>query len=430
MRTFSSVVVGLLLTIGILSTTVSADEITDWNTIMFQVAHVAATSPLAMTRNAAIVQAAVYDAVNGIDRRFTSVHVEPAAEPGASRRAAAVQAAYATLVKLYPAQKITMLDPALTASMNAVASSSAVENSVSIARGAAWGQTVADAIWAWRSTDGIATIVPPVLGGPAAGQWRPTPPAFLPGAGPQFATVTPWVIASPSAFRPAGPAALDSARYALELNETLTIGRSNSAIRTADQTLFSQFWNSTTASYLWDQIAVSIAGARHLTLSENARLLATLNVAMADAAIGCWDAKYRFVFWRPITAIPLAASDGNGGTTADATWTPLLTTPNHPEYPSGHSCISGAAGRVLGGYFGEDVSFTVTSDAAAMAGVVRTFSSISSSTDEVKNARVFAGIHFRSACDDGQTLGVSVADDVMTRAFRPLNGRRTGQTQR
>ena len=429
MRTASSVVVGLLLT-GILATSVSADEITDWNTIMFQVAHVAGTSPLAMTRNAAIVQAAVYDAVNGIEEKFTSVHVAPGAEPGASRRAAAVQAAYATLVKLYPAQKTTMLDPALTASMTAIASGAADENSVSIARGVAWGQTVADAILAWRSTDGIATVVPPVLGGPAVGQWRPTPPAFLPGAGPQFATMTPWVIASPSAFRPAGPAALDSARYALDFNETLTVGRSNSATRTADQTLFSRFWNSTTASYLWDQIAVSIAGARHLTLSENARLLATLNVAMADAAIGCWDAKYRFMFWRPVTAIPLAASDGNGATAADATWAPLFATPNHPEYPSGHSCVSGAAAHVLASYFGDETSFTVTSDAAAMAGVVRAFASLTSSTDEIKNARVFAGIHFRLATDDGQTLGVSVAGDVQARAFLPLHGRRTGQVER
>ena len=199
MKILASLVAGLLLT-GILATSVSADEITDWNTIMFQVAKVAATSPLVMTRNAAIVQAAVYDAVNGIEERFTSIHVAPAAEPGASRRAAAVQAAYATLVKLYPAQKTTLLDPALAASMDAIASSSAAENSVSIARGAAWGQTVADAILSWRSTDGFAKVLPPALGGTATGQWRPTPPAFLPGAGLQFATMTPWVITSSSAF--------------------------------------------------------------------------------------------------------------------------------------------------------------------------------------------------------------------------------------
>ena len=139
---------------------------------------------------------------------------------------------------------------------------------------------------------------------------------------------------------------------------------------------------------------------------------------MADAGIGCWDAKYTYAFWRPVTAIPLAATDGNSGTTEDANWTPLFATPAHPEYPSGHSCISGAAGRVLSAYFGDGTSFALVSD--VMAGVTRSFSSFTAALDEIKNARVFAGIHFRAATDDGQTLGLAVGDYVLRNAMLPV----------
>jgi membrane-associated phospholipid phosphatase len=183
--------------------------------------------------------------------------------------------------------------------------------------------------------------------------------------------MTPWVILSPSQFRPLGPPALDSARYTTDFLETKSMGSFSSSIRTADQTLASLFWNASTASYYWDTIAISLGAQRHNTLSENARLLALLNVAMADAAIACWEAKYRYLFWRPVTAIPMAATDGNDDTTADPAWTPLFATPAHPEYPSGHSTVSSAAATVLSDYFGEATSFSVGSD--VMVGVVRSF---------------------------------------------------------
>jgi len=144
-----------------------------------------------------------------------------------------------------------------------------------------------------------------------------------------------------------------------------------------------------------------------------------MNVAMADAEIGCWDAKYVFTFWRPVTAIPLAATDGNPATTEDPAWTPLFATPNHPEYPSGHSCISSAATAVLADSFGEKTHFSVESD--LMPGVVRSFKSFSAALNEVKNARIFAGIHFRSATDDGQTIGASVAEYVLDHAAQPVH---------
>ena len=416
-------VLGFLLVAwaSLLTTAARADEVTDWNRIMFAAAlqAVPPTSPLVMGRNAAIVQASVFDAVNGIERRYSAIHVQPAAPPGASRRAAAVQAAYAALVRLYPSQQ-TALAQQLQASLAAIASGAAAEHSVSIARGIAWGQAVADAIWAWRSTDGFSPAPPPVTGGTAVGEWRPTPPAFLPGAGPQFAGMTPWVILSPSQFRPLGPPALDSARYTTDFLETKSMGSFSSSIRTADQTLASLFWNASTASYYWDTIAISLGAQRHNTLSENARLLALLNVAMADAAIACWEAKYHYLFWRPVTAIPLAATDGNDDTTADPAWTPLFSTPAHPEYPSGHSTVSSAAATVLSDYFGEATSFSVGSD--VMVGVVRSFPNFTAALAEIVDARVFAGIHFRSACNDGQAIGAGVGQYVVSNALQPVNG--------
>jgi hypothetical protein len=419
LKGFCLLVLGLA-TLLVASSVARADEVTDWNQIMFQAALHATppTSPLVMGRNAAIVQSAVFDAVNGIERRCSPIHVPPAAPRGASRRAAAVQAAYVTLVKLYPSQQST-LDQKRAGSLSAISSAAAAEHSVSIARGIAWGQTVADAIWAWRSSDGFTPPPPPFTGGSAVGEWRPTPPAFLSGAGPQFAYMTPWVILSPSQFRPLGPPALDSQRYATDFNETKSMGSLSSTTRTADQTLATLFWNASTASYYWDTIAVSLGAQRHNTLSENARLLALLNLAMADAAIACWDAKYHYVFWRPVTAIPLAATDGNAATIADPSWMPLFATPAHPEYPSGHSTVSGAAATVLADYFGEATSFSVNSD--VMLGVVRSFPNFTAALDEIKDARVFAGIHFRSACDDGQATGVTVAQYVISNSLQPVH---------
>lgn len=419
----------LIALASLLTASARADEVTDWNRIMFAAAlqAVPPTSPLVMSRNAAIVQVSVFDAVNGIERRYSSIHMPPGAQPGASRRAAAVQAAYAALVRLYPSQQ-TALAQQLQASLAAIASGAAAEHSVSIARGIAWGQAVADAIWAWRSTDGFSPAPPPFTGGTAVGEWRPTPPAFLPGAGPQFAYMTPWVILTPSQFRPLGPPALDSARYTADFLETKSMGSLSSSIRTADQTLASLFWNASTASYYWDNIAISLAAQRHSTLSENARLLALLNVAMADAAIACWEAKYHYLFWRPVTAIPLAATDGNDDTSADPAWMPLFATPAHPEYPSGHSTVSSAAATVLSDHFGEATSFSVGSD--VMVGVVRSFPNFSAALAEIVDARVFAGIHFRSACNDGQAIGAGVAQYVLSNAFQPVNGTKEGQVRR
>jgi hypothetical protein len=222
-------------------------------------------------------------------------------------------------------------------------------------------------------------------------------------------------------------------QYFVDLNETRTMGQDTSALRTDDQTKAARFWASTTANYFWNGVAVRLANERHTTLSENARLFAALNVTMADAGIVCWDAKYTYVFWRPITAIRAANS-------ADAGWLPLIPTPPHPEYPSGHSTVSGAAAVVLAGYFGEDTAFFVDTDRAsypAGTGVLadpltdipstRSFTNFTSALEEVKDARIDGGIHFRTACNHGQAAGIAVANYIAAHAFLPLNGQKTGQ---
>ena len=394
---------------------VRADEVTDWNQIMNQAGHVAnLTSSTTASRTAAIVEVSVFEAVNGIKQRYQPVHVQGQAPRGASARAAAVQAAYANLIRIYPAQAST-LAAARSASLNAILSSTGTLNDrdrlqESVDDGIAWGQQVADEIWAWRSTDGFTPAPPPFLGGTAVGEWRPTPPTFASGAAPQFAYMTPWVIQSPSQFRPAGPPSLTSLTYAFDVIETEVMGSITSELRTADQTTAAQFWATSTPIYNWNGVAVLLSKQRKFTLLQNARLFAQLNLATADAAIAVWDAKYHYVFWRPITAITLADTDGNPLTVTDSTWTPLIVTPAHPEYPSAHSGFSSAAVTVLKDFFGEATSFVVTSDTSS---VQRSFKNFNDALKEIENARIDGGIHFRTSCQDGRVVGTRVGEYVL-----------------
>src|SRR5262245_58017193 len=317
----------LIVLVGSLSGIAWADEVTEWNQFMLDALRTGGVGGVVATRHAAIVQSAVYDAVNGIERRYTPIHVEPNAAPGASKRAAAVQAAYAALVQLFPAQASDLTAKRNT-SLAAIAGSEAVENSQSIARGIQWGQTVANAILAWRAADGFTS--PHSLnttGGTGVGQWRPTLPANAPFVAVQLGFTTPWVIQSPLQFPIPGPPPLTSVQYAVDFNEVKTMGRTDSlpSPRTADQTLLARFWQSASSpNWFWDRLAVTLGSARNLTLSENARLLALVNVAVADAGITVWRWKYEYGFWRPITAIREADTDNNGLTEKDAAWLPLL----------------------------------------------------------------------------------------------------------
>ncbi len=378
------VIIALLVASPLPASAATSDPVLEWIGVMNNSVLAGGTNPLASTRAVALVSASVFDAVNGIEPRFQPLHVKPAAPPNASQRAAAIQAAYAILLHLYPAQSGT-LAAQRTASLAAV---SATEKAQFVATGIAWGQTVADAIWAWRQTDGIGPAPPPFVGvlgiegTPAAmGVWRPTPLVFASGAGPQFASMTPWVLQRPSQFRLPPPLALNSPEYAADLNELKVMGVYSGSGRTPDQSELALFWAGNTPLY-WNRIAAQIAAERGLTFTENARLFAMLNVAMADAGIACWDGKYRYVYWRPITAIRTGITPAD----ADPTWVPWLDffpltgTPPHPEYPSGHSTVSGSAAFVLAAAFGEDTAFSVTSDVRPGT---RTFSSFSDAVAEV-----------------------------------------------
>jgi PAP2 superfamily len=356
----------------------------------------------------------VFGAGNGIERRYTPIHVPAAAPRGASKRAAAVQAAYAILLDRFPAQG-TELSAKREASLAAIG-----DPGESMQRGIEWGQSVAEAILTWRSTDGFTPSPPPYLGGMETGRWRPTPPGFLPGAVPQFATMRPWGILAPNQFLPPGPPALGSDAYTNDYNEVMLMGSATSPLRTADETDACFFWESASPTALWDRVALDLSAAAGLELSDNAHLLATLNLSVADAIIACWNAKYTYEFWRPVTAIPLADTDGNDATVADPAWTPLLNTPAHPEYVSGHSSASSAATTVLADYFGDDTLVIVKSPAAA--GWVRVFPSFSAAIAEVADARVFAGIHFRTACQDGTTLGSNVAGFILENQMLRIHG--------
>jgi len=419
---------GLVVLLGVLciasslaANAAAPDPVLQWNAIMNDTVMAAGTNPLVTTRVVALVSGAVFDAVNGINPRYQPLHVRPAAPRNASQRAAAIQAAYAMLIKIYPTQTglTTLRDNSITAL-------GTTEHANSIQAGVAWGQTVADAIWAWRLTDGLGPAPPPftgvlgIVGRPEAiGVWRPTPPLNAYGAGPQFATMTPWVLQRPSQFRLPPPNALTSPEYATDYNEIKTMGVYSGSARSADQSELALFWAGNTPLY-WNRIASQISTERSLRLSENAHLFALLDVTMADAGIACWDGKYRYVFWRPITAIRAGDTDGNASTDPDPTWTPWLDffppgTPAHPEYPSGHSTVSGAAAAILASMFGDDTPFTVTSEVRPGT---RAFPSFSAATAEIADARVFGGIHFRTSCVRGNALGQAVAGYVSSHAMR------------
>jgi hypothetical protein len=394
------------------------DPVLEWIGVMNTTVLTAGTAPNVTGRVVALVSASVFDAVNGIEPRYRPLHVRPDAPHRASQRAAAIQAAYVILMDLYGTQQSAMLNARRTASLAALAAN---ENANSIAAGVAWGQTVADAIWAWRLNDGFAPPPPPFFGVQsiaatpnALGFWRPTPPANASGATPQIATMTPWVLVRPSQFRLPPPYALSSQEYATDLNEVKSMGILSGSGRTADQSEFALFWALNTP-LAWNRIAEQLSAARGLSLTQNAHLFAVLNVTMADAIIACWESKYRYIFWRPITAIRAGLTPAD----ADPTWEPWLNTltgtPAHPEFPSAHSTYSGSAAFILAAEFGENTAFSVTSEVRPGT---RSFASFSDALAEIVDARVFGGIHFRTSCLRGTALGETVADYVSKHAMR------------
>jgi hypothetical protein len=313
------------------------------------------------------------------------------------------------LTKLYWSQTAAF-DVTLEASL------AAIPDGPAKADGLAVGQEVAEKLMALRKDDrSNATVTYTPKSDP--GVYQLTLPAFATVVLPHWGGVTPFLLKSGNQFPLAGPPALNSAEFAKDLNEVKTLGAKNSSTRTRDQTDAARFW--TASGIVTDnEVARQLSTQKGLSVVENARLFALLNMAGADAYIACWIAKYRYNFWRPVTAIRDADSAGNSGMTADPAWEPVLPTPAHPEYPAGHACFAGATERVLQEFFGDKASFSLTDPAVK---VTRNYQSLSQMGKEVEDARVWGGIHYRTAVAHGSELGHHVADYGLKNHLRPLS---------
>ena len=360
----------------------------------------------------ALTQVAVYDAVVAIEGGFEPYLVVPGVPPGSSPEAAAAAAAYGVLVSYFPAQK-PALDAAYAASLAAIPAGTARD------RGVLVGQQVAAGLVAARIDDGRddpETFTPT----PAPGVWRPTPPAFAAAQTPWLATTKPLLLKRPDQFRPGPPPALDSRRYARDFNETRLYGAKTGSLRTAEQTETARFWTELVQQQHTRTLR-NLVTRLGLDLRESARALALGTAVMADSLIACWDAKFAYGYWRPVTAIPAGDTDGNDKTAADVTWEPLGTTPNHPEYPSAHACVTAGLGAAAAELVGSnridlDVASTVT-------GTTRHFEHVADLERDIENARVYIGFHWRTSDEVGSRLAERVARWEVQRFFRPVHRR-------
>jgi hypothetical protein len=367
---------------------------------------VAKQSPTATARSFAIVQGAVYDAVNAIaGTPYEPYLVAPRTRPGDSTPAAVATAAYRTLVWLFPAQADSLrarYDESLAA----------IPDGPSERGGIAVGEAAATAMINARRDDGaFSDATWPV--GTAPGQWRPTPPGFL-QTGAWFATLKPFVV-DPKPYRVPGPPALTSSAWARDFNEIKSLGSATSTTRTPDQTEAAIWWDDPRLVE-W-AIKRQLATTHRLGTLQTARMFAMVDVAAADTLIACYQEKKRWHFWRPVTAVPLAGTDGNPATEPDPAWAPLRTTAPSPEYPSGHACFTAATTTALRTFFGrDDLSFSAHS---TDSGTTRHYRSLSQAMAELDQARVWAGVHYRFATRDGHRLGSSVSHAVLGHAFGP-----------
>jgi hypothetical protein len=401
----------LVLALGALAllapASAAADAVVDWNAqATTSIAGVARQPPHVAWLSFAMVHGAVYDAVNGIARTHDPYLVLPSASGTESMDAAAATAAFRVLVALFPEQA-----PMLQARYDQ--SLAAVPDGPAEAGGVAVGETAAAAMLSARTNDGRGSPFPIAIG-TEPGSWRPTPPVFLLDPGAWVANVKPF-LAGTARLKTAGPVDLTSSEYAQDFQEVKELGSSSSTTRTADQTDTALFWNDPT---IFPRMLGSLAVARGLDSAATARMLASANLVGADAVIACWREKYRWSYWRPVTAIQEAGSDGNPATEADPAWTPFLVTPPFPEYPAGHACASSAVTHALRHFFGTDrVAFSGFSLAS---NTTRSFERFSQARHEVIDARVWSGIHFRTADVDGARLGRHVARVLRTHYLQPL----------
>ena len=383
------------------------DVILTWNRIALNaIRRDNLTPPPVVAKVMAMVHTAMYDAANAIEQKYGVYRVDATPITGADAIAAAAEAAYRVLSTIYPNQQ-AYFNALLANSLNTGATAEAQ------AAGILLGDTVAANIIAWRKQDGAKNQV---AFNPSTeiGKWQPELPNYDGALLPQWAGVTPFALTAGSQFRPPAPPSLGSVEYAQALNQTKALGARDNSTRTADQTQIALFWADGGGTYTpsghWNEIAETAASIKGQSLIENARTFALLNIALADAGIGAWDAKYVYNTWRPITAIRNADKDGNSATTADPNWLPLINTPPFPEYVSGHSTFSAAAATVLTKAYGNNFSFNASS--VGLPTVTRSYTSFAAAATEAGISRIYGGIHFDFANQAGSTLGQQIGDYV------------------
>ena len=378
----------------------------------------AGQTPPVASSELAMVQGAVYDAVNAIDGGHVPYLAGlPSAPVSASKAAAAATAAHHVLVGLVPPLPpavVANLDTLYTASLAEITAGQAKTDGISI------GAAAAAAMLAERANDG--RFVPySFTASTTIGKWRPELPSFASDPFAWVSNVRPFTMTSTSQFRTAGPLDLASAEYAVEFNEVKTLGAATGSTRTAAQTQLARFYSANPLPFM-NRAFREVAAARGLSLAEEARLFAMTSMASADALIGCWDDKDYWSFWRPITAIREAASDGNPATAPEADWAPFFVTPPYPDHPSGYNCYSAAMMHTAAIYFrGDKVTFTLTSPAPLLTDPTRTYHRFTAVLKDTINARIYMGIHYRTPDVQGAWLGKKVAQWVARHYFEPVD---------
>ena len=428
----------LLVAVGALSASArgqpAGNAAIEWNAIATTAA--AGQPPHVVPLSLAMVQGAVYDAANAIDGGHQPYLVSPPANPSDSKEAAVATAAFRVLVGfpdlpgLFPAQ-LSTLQPLYDASLAGVPDGAAKTGGIAVGQGAARAMLTA------RANDGRGGPFT-VVEGTDPGEWRLAPPQGPTGIvardpAPWVGNVRPFLVPDVEMLRTDGPNALTSAAYAEDFNEIKELGSLTSTRRTADQTTAAIFWQDS-GPVIWNRVYRALAVSKDLDIVESSRLFAMTNLAAADGSIGCWNDKYYWSFWRPITAIREAANDGNPATVADPAWLPLfdptvpvsgppLVTPGFPDHPAGHTCISGATGYALKAFFGTDkVAFTALSNKCSPAPCpARSFDRFSQALKEIIDARVWGGIHFRTADVQGAVLGKKVVHYMEKHYFQAVD---------
>ena len=381
-----------------------ADVVTDANAKAADIASKHPATPIAV-RTMAIVQVSVFEGVNAIAGRYPAYRVQITAAPGASADAAVAAATRTALLKLMPAQQAAI-------EVDYQAALKALPDARAKADGVAVGEQAAAAVLASCADDGAV----------APDTYRPhtTPGVYVPTllpAVPHWGKRKPWVMTSGDQFRPGPPPSLSSDTWKRDYSEIKALGAKNSTQRTPEQTAIARFWEATAPTVYWP-VARSVATAPGRNVTENARLLAVAAMAMDDALIAVFDAKYAYNLWRPITAIRNGEGDAR-----DPSWTPFIDTPMHPEYPCAHCIVSGALGAVLAAEIGAGPTPKLSSASPAAAGAVRTWTSVDDFVQEVAVARIYDGVHYRNSSEVGTAMGKKIGELVARRLPRSISGR-------